>query len=29
MTYERLMGYLGIVVAAIVGMGLLFRWLGS
>jgi len=29
MTYERLMGYVALAFAAIVGMGLLFQWLGG
>jgi len=29
MTYERLLGYVGLVFAAIVGLGLLFQWLSG
>ena len=29
MTYDRLMGYVGIAFAAIVGLGLLFQWLSK
>ena len=29
MTYERFLGYVGIIVAAIVGFGLLIQWLSG